>query len=672
MDFTNLKCKSKEELLIDFKQKKKSIFIGNEKNELRKYILKNREVEVKEILKKADRFLSGEFIFDMRWDMEKCSIPYRFQEDIDWCKNPFGDLEWTYMLNRHKHIVLYGQAYFLTKNKRYFNRIKRELLNWIETVRPETHKEAWRTIEVGIRLKNWAKMLELIIENEDFEDDFLEKIILSMEEQIKFIIKKSKKDRILSNWVIMENVGVFIATSFLWNDSEGESYINFSKEFIKKALDIQILKDGLHWEQSFLYHNEVLNCISDMLIVAKNRGIEVESEIIEKFKKMIYATLNTSDPNLKQINYGDSDIEKLDDILSVGAVLLRDENLKYTIKEMPIEAVFSVGYKGIKYFENLENNYKRLKSIAFEDSGNYIIRDYDKDKEIFTFFKCGPLGSGHGHYDLLHFTINYKGEDILIDAGRYTYRENESLRKKLKGAKAHNTITVDNEEYNISKGSWESRKIADYVKREHCFEAIGSFVEGAYFAYEGMFLNRKIIYLEKGIWILSDEFTGGENRMLESRFNFCKPRVKVEEKRVIYQMDSGENFNLIPLSNQKIYKEDIEISPEYNSLYKSEQIILRKKGHGNEYLNSILFSDEAGIIKIEEVEVLNWEKRVLDSKFVKGIKITKKDLVYIVVIVTKEEDRGRRTYTVDGTQIYGRVTVIKRKEEQEWIKVLNY
>ena len=56
----------------------------------------------------------------------------------------------------------------------------------------------------------------------------------------------------------------------------------------------------------------------------------------------------------------------------------------------------------------------------------------------FTYLKCGPLGSGHGHADLTHISLYYRGRPVLADSGRYSYVEEEPLRPFLKSAQAHN------------------------------------------------------------------------------------------------------------------------------------------------------------------------------------------------------------------------------------------
>ena len=42
-----------------------------------------------------------------------------FDGDIDWCHIPDQDVEWAYMLNRHRYWVALGQAYAMTGDEKY-------------------------------------------------------------------------------------------------------------------------------------------------------------------------------------------------------------------------------------------------------------------------------------------------------------------------------------------------------------------------------------------------------------------------------------------------------------------------------------------------------------------------------------------------------------------------
>ena len=74
-------------------------------------------------------------------------------------------------------------------------------------------------------------------------------------------------------------------------------------------------------------------------------------------------------------------------------------------------------------------------SLAAADAGHIFFRSSWEEDSHFTYMKCGPLGSGHGHADLTHISLHYRGCPILVDSGRYSYVEEEPLRPFLKSAR---------------------------------------------------------------------------------------------------------------------------------------------------------------------------------------------------------------------------------------------
>lgn len=54
------------------------------------------------------------------------------------------------------------------------------------------------------------------------------------------------------------------------------------------------------------------------------------------------------------------------------------------------------------------------------------------------------MGSSHTLSDLNSICFHYKGQPIVIDSGRYTYKECE-YRNFLKSCKAHSSIVIDDQ-----------------------------------------------------------------------------------------------------------------------------------------------------------------------------------------------------------------------------------
>lgn len=85
--------------------------------------------EVKRSIQIADEVRKKYFLFREEWDMERTNVPYQFKKEIDWELNPFGDPEWTWMLNRHKYWMHLGKAYFFTGNETYAKTFVQQLTN---------------------------------------------------------------------------------------------------------------------------------------------------------------------------------------------------------------------------------------------------------------------------------------------------------------------------------------------------------------------------------------------------------------------------------------------------------------------------------------------------------------------------------------------------------------
>ena len=123
------------------------------------------------------------------------------------------------------------------------------------------------------------------------------------------------------------------------------------------------------------------------------------------------------------------------------------------------------------------------------------------------------MGAGHGHSDQLHVDLVIGGEDVLTDAGRFTYVPGPD-RFAFKDPTAHNTITVDNRFFTVCRDSWECSKLCVPVKRQYRFTEQYELVQGVHLGYmdreDGVAVSRRIIHIKPDIYIIVDEmYTGG-------------------------------------------------------------------------------------------------------------------------------------------------------------------
>ena len=93
-----------------------------DRNAVAEYVHEHCPEEAAEVIRQADLLLDSTFIYTNRWDMEPCETPYTISLS-DWVTSPNGDPEWIFMLNRHDFLHKLWQAYVLTGQRRYTDRL---------------------------------------------------------------------------------------------------------------------------------------------------------------------------------------------------------------------------------------------------------------------------------------------------------------------------------------------------------------------------------------------------------------------------------------------------------------------------------------------------------------------------------------------------------------------
>lgn len=217
-----------------------------------------RSENTDQIMRIADEAVRLEFIFDLPWDMERTYEKETFTYPINWTYMPTDDPEFIYQMNRHRYFICLGQAYAMTGEEKYAKAFVDMITDWITGVplTEESKKVTWREIEAGIRGENWTKSI-LYFENSPLIDDaFMEMFTKSLEEHGEYLLHARRGFQISSNWGVIENHGLL----FIGLALNQEEYVETALKRLEQEGQIQVFSDGVHWEQSCMYHNEVLHC----------------------------------------------------------------------------------------------------------------------------------------------------------------------------------------------------------------------------------------------------------------------------------------------------------------------------------------------------------------------------------------------------------------------------
>lgn len=628
--------------------------------------------EAQEIIRVADDVANQKFTFTLRWDMERTTEPVVFENDINWLYNPGNDPEWIFAFNRMRFWICLGQAYALTKDEKYTEAFIKQMKSFVENVKSddENCQMAWRSIEVGLRLEYWLKAF-LYFENSPLiTDEVVEIFTNSIIDHAEFMMNVWNTFNLMSNWGVLGNHGLFLAGVILPTTDRTKEYIAESIRRLDAEITIQVFSDGCHWEQSPMYHNEVLHCFLDIVLIAKRCNITLPENIIEKTHKMCLASALQGKPNHCEISMGDSDNIDQRDLISRGAYIFNDSLLKSRGYDVPdFDTAWEIGDKGLFEYINMNSTLPENTDVAFYESSNFYFRNDYSENATFLHFHCGISGAGHGHCDKLHFDIFSRGEDVFVDAGRYTYVFGAG-REEFKEHKAHNVPMVDNRELYVQKDSWECFDLNRAINQKFKSTQKYGYTEGGYLAYmspEGVFVNRKIVYIKPDIFIICDEFYGNGEHTYNQFFHLNNTGTleKCDDTSFVYTGDNVKANIKFVTNGVKSDISDSKISRHYNQYDENKFITTSFKGNGfTSAYTVICLSDKQAneSICVEKHEVKsNFKGITFDDSQIETLTVKFGKEEYTVVIAHDEYASPTDTFSADGCNGVGAVVVFDRQ-----------
>ena len=641
-------------------------------------------------LEQADRILKNSFVFQEHWEMERTHEAVVFWDKIEWDAVPFGDPEWLYALNRHTCFLILGKAWRYrcgekdeagrSKALEYGKKFVALLEDWLENapLAPESRNGTWRSLEAGIRVEFWLKSMALFDNCPLFTEEIRERMEVCLREHAGYLLEVNLPFHRLSNWGILQNHGLLLLGLYFGENG----WIQAAVRRLDEECHLQVFRDGTQWEQSPMYHGEVLYCLLDSLLHLKRFDRPAPRRLWEKVRKMVYALAAWCKPDGHMPCHGDSDDIDARDLIAEGAVLFKDGRLKFLAHGILLEDnLWNLSWEEKAFYDGLEAREPEEASRALTDSGNYFLRDGLGADSDYLKFHCGCMGSGHGHGDQLHVDYFSHGEDILVDAGRYTYVDND-IRKRLKAPAAHNTVCIDGENFCECVDSWGYSRMALPWKGEYCFLPGMGMVSGAHLGYldRGVFPVRKAVLLSKGLMLLCDAFyscgqQGQENpqagaaagnmgkaavHSYQSRFHFGKQGIAEAEDGGIWFHSPGVQARMLCLKG-KCRVTKAEISTEYNQL--SESFCVENTWEASGFTSQFTVVAAAGAKEQLELSAellpvsMVRNGRTLSGEEAEAIRILKNGGEYVVIVCHQELISEVDIFTAGGYESYGKLMV---------------
>lgn len=540
--------------------------------------------ERQDILAKADDMLGGVFRFDGVWDMEPCLEPVANRK-LDWDVTYRGDIEWAYMFTRMDYLYVLALSSEIKGDKEPYlyglkiigkwyrdNRmyLKGGALNVLKRKVCREYRLGHRTLDVSIMASNIADYVIWGVEHGILGADASKHYLKIVEDVCDYVFRYSDGDyKSFSNWGIQENGNIVYCQLRLGMDRNLQEA---GSRLVRQVYN-QILPDGSHIESSPMYLAEILLILLKVMNVGRDTGVcEKLTEPVAKGCEYIRSirTLSNTIPGI-----GDSDCINISDLMLIAGRLLnrpdfcdtadRPLDPEYCFKfrmerEMPRE---SIGSDGIELTELLHQV-----ACRSDKDGFYVLCSNTPRND-----------DGHKHCDYLSVLYSESGKDVLVDAGRYSYRNDDS-RRFSKGPEGHNTVRISGDDFYRYVDSWVSReRVTALGCRARQGEGWMSVRMQCVYGYRDVTVCRYVTYVYGIGLLITDMPENGGDLQYETYFNIGH-EFDVEKVDGGISVHDGSGISLT-YSNDRSLDADIipmRYSKRYNQSIQSVQLSVRNSG----------------------------------------------------------------------------------------------
>lgn len=449
--------------------------------------------------------------------------------DGHWTKSPVNkfcskDIKLTWDISRFHWIQQLSCAYSASGDTRFFNLINSWFQDWNEH-NPVNSGVNWAcgqecSIRV-IHVLNATEIIKPVLPNMPTLIDFVIEHARRIEPSISYAISQD------NNHGTSEAAALFICGAWLSQQTDTNSEIKtLAKKWTDKGRSILenrvnklVFDDGGFSMYSTNYHRVFLNTIS----IVEFWRVRLEQNVFSAnyVKKCRAATewlYKLVDPRTGDtLNLGANDgsnpfiVQSADyrdfrPSIQIASVLFFNEKF-YKSDETINEPLNWLG------IEHLSLRYRcdEEESLLLPDSGIVILRSGQvSNLTSVGFVKYPNYRFRPNQADLLHFDLWHQGENILRDAGSYSYNCKSDISEYFSSIRAHNTAEIDHAEPMPRLGTF---LLGCWSKMDHISNIITTSDslkwEGKYSTENGASHLRRIDFSSK-IWSITDSIQGAK------------------------------------------------------------------------------------------------------------------------------------------------------------------
>ena len=501
---------------------------------------------------------------------------YTFPAEVDWHFNPTDDAahdnEWSWSLYRFIFWQPLARAYVQTGDERYareaLSLLRSFLASWPledflkdEEAYIKAHQYPsypWRHIETAMRLYTaFIPCLCAFRESPSWDGEGWALYLHAVKIHADYLVTHYTNHEKSSNWLTMES-GALLQAAIMFPELQGaDVWLEKGYQRVMHEMRYSFDNDGVHMERTSIYHMVAAISYFQCTRLCELNGLPVPPYARPTLERACAFLLRQLKPDFSTPMIGDAD---RDDLLSrrSDTSLYEGMNLSmdpYDLNEMRAWFRQMAEWTGRGDFlwvatGRKEGHPPAERNFSMQEAGIHIMRTGWGERDSYMHIHGVQLERGekstHSHNDTGHLELMIRGEDILVDGGRYIYNQSiwKNWRHYFTGSLAHNTLYVDDRTMGAVPGVSRVRGVRMFLHRfaeTSDYAVIDVSHNGYVFTEDPIYHRRVVLRLEEDLYLIDDRITGmgKEDHDFRLTMNFAPGTLTGQGFDYMYQTPHG-------------------------------------------------------------------------------------------------------------------------------------
>lgn len=395
-----------------------------------------------------------------------------------WHEDPYHNNEYVFQISRMNHWLPMLYTYFLTQDETYSQKLLMEMSHWIDVcprpsltdsqgnLRPDffnsPEAKEWRLLECGIRpYRTWCPVLEGLASSPFFTEELFSKFIISLYEQCEtvYLLSPLAWPKADHNHYLMENLGLLCTACMFPELRDSEIWKEHALQELCRCMEVQVDCQGAQIEGCPSYHNGCVFWFAMVMVYARKYNLKLPESYINRFSQMALYALYATRPNGSNVPWGDTGTLTGTAVKAAVCTCMGtgDTSWLYLCRHFfSYEDILVEAEEQIWRMDQIEEFCQALSRLKTESkepklpllyynktlNHAYFRSNWTPDALSMMFACRCPIQNLHAHIDPCGFDFTAYGIPMVVDPGRYTYKNGED-RKHFKSMAWHNTLTVN-------------------------------------------------------------------------------------------------------------------------------------------------------------------------------------------------------------------------------------